>query len=62
VWGKELKSPDDALAELAAVTRQDIAAMGDKFYKSGNWLLSVRAPEGSVDAAAYRAVIEAASK
>lgn len=58
VWGKELKSPEDALAALQAVTREDISAMAEKFYRSGNWLLSLRAPEGSADEAAYRAVIE----
>lgn len=62
VWGKKLRTPEDALVELQAVTREGIAVMAKKFYGSGNWLLSVRAPEGTVDAGAYRAVIESATK
>lgn len=58
VWQRKLKSPDDFIAELKTVSREDIRAIATTFFRPQSWVLSVRAPEGTVNAAEYRKVLE----
>lgn len=58
VWRKPLYTPDDFVRELNSVNRSEIMAMAKRFYGSDNWVLSLRAPEGSVDQAEYHKVLD----
>ena len=62
VWRRPMNSPEAFISQLGKVTRKDIAAVAKTFFAPGSWVLSLRAPEGSVDEAAYRAVIDEAIK
>lgn len=62
VWRRGMHSPDDLIRHFGKVTREDIAAVAKTFFQPGSWVLSLRAPEGSVSADDFRAVIESVAK